>query len=81
MDKNIMETLQKERQRIDAELSKSRRSIGEKWNVLFAPPKADTKVQRWVSQAEKAVAVYDGFMLMYKLFKRFPAFKAKFRRK
>ncbi len=81
MDKNIIETLQKERQQIDAELRKSRRSIGQHWNVLFAPPKADTNVQQWVNQAERAVAVYDGFMLMYKLFKRFPSFKAKFKRK
>ncbi len=81
MDKNIIETLQKERQSVDEELRKSRRSIGQHWNVLFAPPQADTKVQQWVNQTERAVAVYDGFMLMYKLINRFSWFKRKSKRK
>lgn len=54
--------------RQQTEASKSR--IADHWASLFAPPKADTKVQRWVNQAERAVAVYDGFMVAFKLISR-----------
>ena len=62
-------------QRITAlhgQLEASRASIATHWQTLFAP--ADTsgsKVQQFVNQAERAVAIYDGVMLGYKLLKRF----------
>ena len=43
--------------------------------------KADTKVQHWVNQAERAVAVYDGFMMMYKLGQRFNSVLKLFRQR
>ena len=61
-------------QRITAlhgQLEASRASIATHWQTLFAP--ADTsgsKVQQFVLQAERAVAIYDGVMLGYKLLHR-----------
>lgn len=66
---------------LQKEINKSRQSIVQKWDTLFAPPQAETKVQYWVSQAEKAVAVYDGFMMMYKLGRRFNHISQLFKRK
>lgn len=66
---------------LEAQLEKSRQSIAKKWDILSTPPKADTKVQHWVNQAEKAVAVYDGFMLMYKLFNRYGRIKKVFKKR
>ena len=56
-------------------LDKNRASIAKKWQLLFAPPsESESKVQMWVNQAERAVAVYDGVMMGYKLFRRFNGF-------
>lgn len=66
---------------LEAQLKKSRQSIAKKWDVLFTPPQAQTKVQHWVNQAEKAMAVYDGFMLMYKLFNRYGKVKKLFKKR
>lgn len=75
------EQLEKMLSGIDAEIAKSNKRIAHHWATLFTPPKADTKVQHWINQAERAVAVYDGFMLMYKLFNRFSFLKSTFKRK
>ena len=45
--------------------------IRDHWHALMDPPPADTKVQQWVNSAERAVAVYDGVMMGYKLLRRF----------
>lgn len=78
---STMRELEERRQALKDELNKSRHRIAQQWNVLFTPPQADTKVQHWVNQAERAVAVYDGFMMMYKLGRRFQHISHLFKRK
>lgn len=73
--------LEKRQQALQQQMNASRQRIAHTWSQLFEPPKADTKVQRWVNQAERAVAVYDGFMMMYKLFHRFSVVKGAFKKK
>ena len=53
------------------ELTQTSESIRDHWHALMDPPPADTKVQQWVSSAERVVAVYDGVMMGYKLLRRF----------
>ena len=53
------------------ELTQTSESIRDHWHALMDPPPADTKVQQWVNSAERAVAVYDGLMMGYKLLRRF----------
>lgn len=84
MNKTIyytQETLQAKRNSIQKELQQSKSIIAHHWQQLATPTKADTQVQQWVNQAEKVFAVYDGFMLMYKLAHRFNAFTNIFKRK
>lgn len=76
-----LEYLEKRQQALQQQMQSSRQRISYTWRQLFEPPKADTKVQRWVNQAERAVAVYDGFMMMYKLFHRFSVVKGVFKKK
>ena len=72
-------------QRITAlhgQLEASRASIATHWQTLFAP--ADTsgsKVQQFVNQAERAVAIYDGVMLGYKLLHRWRSTMSKWGKK
>ena len=75
------ETLQKRHNEINQEIQLSKKRISKHWQSLTTPTTADTQVQHWVNQAEKALAVYDGFMLMYKLAHRFSAFSGLFKRK
>ena len=66
------ELLQKRLQTLHARLDENKAAIAEQWHTLFAPPaESDGKLQYWMSQADRAVAVYDGVMLGYKLLKRF----------
>lgn len=76
-----LEYLEKRQQALQQQMQSSRQRISYTWRQLFEPPQADTKVQRWVNQAERAVAVYDGFMMMYKLFHRFSVVKGVFKKK
>ena len=66
------ELLQKRLQTLHARLDENKAAIAEQWHILFAPPaESGGKLQYWMSQADRAVAVYDGVMLGYKLLKRF----------
>ncbi len=66
------ELLQKRLQTLHARLDENKAAIAEQWQTLFAPPaESGGKLQYWMSQADRAVAVYDGVMLGYKLLKRF----------
>ncbi len=66
------ELLQKRLQTLHARLDENKAAIAEQWHTLFAPPaESGGKLQYWMSQADRAVAVYDGVMLGYKLLKRF----------
>ena len=78
---STLEQLEKRQEVLRKEMNKSRQTISYKWECLFTPPKADTKVQHWVNQAERAVAVYDGFMMMYKLGQRFNSVLKLFRQR
>lgn len=82
-DNNIstLEVLEQRRAALQQEIRKSRQIIANRWERIFTPPEADTKVQHWVNQAERAVAIYDGFMMMYKLGQRFNSFSRLFKRK
>ncbi len=68
-----LERLRARREQLQKETAQGAAEIRRHWEALFTPPPADTKVQRWVSQAERAVAVYDGVMTGYKLMKRLGA--------
>ncbi len=66
-----IQSLQSRRKDLQQQLDESKTAIAGHWGKLFAPAQTDTKVQMWVSQAERAYAIYDGVMLGYKLFRRF----------
>lgn len=72
-DMTTLERLRARREQLREETAQSAAEIRKHWETLFTPPPADTKVQRWVSQAERALAVYDGVMTGYKLMKRLGA--------
>ncbi|MGM9687669.1 MAG: hypothetical protein ACI3YD_01335 [Alloprevotella sp.] len=66
------ELLQKKLQTLHARLDENKASIAEQWHTLFAPPaESGSKLQHWMNQADRAIAVYDGVMLGYKLLRRF----------
>lgn len=69
--KYTIEDLQQLQDGLKQQAEESKSLIATHWGQLFAPPKADTKVQKWVNNAERAVAVYDGFMMAFKLISRF----------
>lgn len=73
--------LLKKRSEIDQQLQKSKKRMASQWQALTSPTKADTQVQQWMGQAEKAFAIYDGFMMMYKLIHRFNTITSIFKRK
>lgn len=76
-----LESLSQKQQRLRKEIKMSQQRISTTWSQLTTPSEANTKMQHWVNQAERAVAVYDGFMMMYKLIHRFSAIKNAFKRK
>lgn len=45
-----IESLDKRKRELDKRISQCEESISLKWHTLFAPPEADTKMQRWVNQ-------------------------------
>lgn len=63
------EMLQARRSDLSRELGASRRRIKTHWDNLFEEPKAQTGSERLLSNVERGIAVYDGFMTAYKLFK------------
>ncbi len=69
------------KRKLETQLKNSHQTIAKNWEALSTPPRANTKVQHWMYQAEKAVAVYDGFMLMYKLFNRYGKMKQIFKKR
>lgn len=78
---NTIQLLEERQLQIKSEIKKSSQTIAYKWQELFSPPQADTKVQQWVVQAERALAIYDGFMMMYKLGQRFNKITHLFKKK
>lgn len=76
-----IESLQQRRSQLQKQLNNSKEVITDQWIKLFAPPQAETKVQMWVNQAERAYAIYDGVMLGYKLIRKFNMFASLFHRK
>lgn len=79
--KYTVESLQQERAKIRKQLEANKTAIVNYWASLVTPAPADTKVQMWVNQAEKAYAIYDGVMLGYKLFRKFNHFVGIFGKK
>ena len=79
--KYTVELLQQERAKIRKQLEANKTAIVNHWASLVTPAPADTKVQMWVNQAEKAYAIYDGVMLGYKLFRKFNHFVGIFGKK
>ncbi len=79
--KYTVESLQQERAKIRKQLEANKTAIVNHWASLVTPAPADTKVQMWVNQAEKAYAIYDGVMLGYKLFRKFNHFVGIFGKK
>lgn len=70
-----------ERKALGKKLNKSKTNIAADWDSLFTPPKADNKVQLWVNQAERILAMYDGIMLGYKLIQRIAGRFSPFRKR
>lgn len=79
--KYSIESLQQEKNSLRKQLEKNKANISLHWTTLFNPPEPDSKMQKWVNQAERAYAIYDGVMLGYKLFRRFNSFMSIFHRK
>lgn len=76
------EMFEKRMTELHGQLEVSRASIASHWQSLFSP--ADTsgsKVQQFVNQAERAVAIYDGVMLGYKLLHRWSSTMSKWGKK
>lgn len=67
---HTQQSLEQRHQELQLEISKTGRNIRQRWDVLFAPPKANTRVEAIVQNAQKAEAMYDGFMTAYKLIRR-----------
>lgn len=63
------------------QLLQSQRRIAAHWNNLTTEPAEMTRSQLIMSQVEKGVAIYDGVMTGYKLYKRLRAFGSLFTRK
>lgn len=80
-EQNTIEQLLQRKEYLKKEIHKSGSRIANDWKMLFTPPAENSKVQHWVNQAERAFAVYDGFMMMYKLSKRFGTFAQLFKKK
>lgn len=74
-------SLQAEKLNVQKQLDKSKSIISDNWTSLFAPTEADTKMQYFVNQAEKAIFIYDGVMFGYKLIKRLGNIKNIFQRR
>ena len=53
------------------ELQDKEKKIDTMSRMLFAPPSSESKVQHWVNQAERAMAIYDGAVLGFKLLSNF----------
>lgn len=75
-----IESLDKRKEDLDRRIFLCEESISSKWQTLTAPPEADTKMQRWANHVERAIAVYDGFMMMYKLMHRLGKIKSLLRK-
>ena len=65
-----MTQLAQRQKQLKEEMDECKGRMHDAWRTLFAPPVAETRVQHWVNQAERVVAVYDGVMLGYKLCRR-----------
>ena len=65
-----MNQLAQRQKQLKEEMDECKGRMHDAWQTLFAPPVAETRVQHWVNQAERVVAVYDGVMLGYKLLHR-----------
>lgn len=65
-----MNQLAQRQKQLKEEMDECKGRMHDAWQTLFAPPVAETRVQHWVNQAERVVAVYDGVMLGYKLCRR-----------
>lgn len=62
-----------ERQRLLVDKGRRELEAGIKEDVahLFAPMPSGSKLQSWINNAERAIAVYDGVMLGFKFFRQF----------
>lgn len=66
-------SLQKRQEALQEKLNASREKISEHWQALTAEPEENNVAQHWMNQVGRAVAIYDGVMTGYKLFRRFRA--------
>lgn len=76
-----LDSMLSERKSLGKKLQKSKQKIAADWETLFTPPRAENKVQRWVNNAERIVAMYDGIMLGYRLIHRIGARFSPFKRR
>ncbi len=67
-------TIEAEKARIRKEMDALKGRMKERTEELFAAPPADTKMQRIMNSAERALAVWDGVWMGYKLIKAFGIF-------
>lgn len=66
-----LEEMALQKQAIKKALSENQAGIRLKFDALFTPPPAETKVQGWMNNASRLFAVYDGVMTGYKLMRAF----------
>lgn len=69
--KYTLEAIDARRDTLAEEATKQEKQIREDVESLFAPPVSETKIQSWAAQTEKALAIYDGVMLGWKIFRQF----------
>lgn len=69
--KYTLEAIDMRRDALAEEASKQEKHIREDVENLFAPPVSETKIKSWMAQTEKALAIYDGVMLGWKIFRQF----------
>lgn len=69
--KYTLETIDARREALAEEAVKQEKRIRDGVENLFAPPASETRLQSWMAQTEKALAIYDGIMLGWKIFRQF----------
>lgn len=69
-DKYDIENIQAQRDALLSQMDESGQCIRRYWEALTAKPESAGKTQQVLYQIEKGLAIYDGVMTGYKLYKR-----------
>lgn len=69
-DKYDIENIQAQRDALLSQMDKSEQCIRRYWGALTTKPESAGKTQQVMYQIEKGLAIYDGVMTGYKLYKR-----------